>query len=334
MKMLMFDYRDSEKDYFNNHDLTDFDIEFIKEPLNEQSELPETLLNEADIVSVFITSDVNENVIKRFKNLRIIATRSTGYDHIDLRYCIQNNIAVFNVGNYGERSVAQYTFMLMLALVRKLIPAYLSTQKGLVSHEYLEGRNIESLSLGILGCGAIGSSLAKIADFFGMKVYICSYDKNPSLTSFAEYVTKEQLLEHSDIISLHLPYKSESYHIINQEAFDIMKNGAYLINTARGELVDIIALYNSIISGKIAGAALDVIECEKLTICKTLSDAGMENSDCLTKAFVTQKLLGMENVIITPHIAYNTHESVEILLNTMFNSIRDYSKGLHTNQLR
>ena len=332
--MLMFDFRDSEKEYFKKNKLPDFDIEFIKEPLNEMSILNDKQLNETDVISVFITSELTDSVIKKFKNLRIISTRSTGYNHIDLKYCTQNNIAVFNVGEYGARSVAQYTFMLILALIRKLIPAYMSTQNNMISHELLEGRNLENLTIGILGGGAIGSSVAKIANFFGMSILICSYEKNPEISTFAKYVSKEEIFEKSDIISLHLPYKSETYHIINESSFEKMKDGVFIINTARGELADIVALYNNIVSGKISGAALDVIECDNIAVNSSPLNFEGENSQCTAKALAVHKLLGMNNVIITPHIAYNTKESVDTILNTTFNNIRDFSKGMHTNQLK
>lgn len=334
MKMLMFDFRESEKEYFNKHDIRDFDIEFIKEPLNEMSVLSEKQLKETDIVSIFITSNVTESVIKKFKNLRIIATRSTGYNHIDIKYCIQNNIAVFNVADYGTSSVAQYTFMLILAIIRKLIPAYIDTQKNLISYELYEGRNLDKLSIGILGCGAIGSSVAKIAHFFGMKIYACSFEKNSEISTFTEYCSPDELYAKSDIISLHLPYTTDTFHIINDETIKKMKKGVYIINTARGELIDTVALYNNLISGQIGGAALDVIECDKIAVNETPIDIAGNQSICHVKAFAVQKLLGMNNVIITPHIAYNTKESVNYLISSTFNSIRDYSKGLHTNQIR
>ena len=332
MKMLLFDFRESEKEFFKTHDLKDFEIEFIKEPLNELTYLTEKQLNETDVISVFITSNVSENIIKKFKNLRIIATRSTGYNHIDLNYCIKNNIAVFNVAKYGESSVAEFTFMLILSLVRNLLPAYLDVQKNLILHENYEGRNLEQLTIGIIGCGSIGSSVAKIAKFFGMKVYIYSYEKDNEISKFCEYCDIDKLIKISDIITLHIPYTKETYHIIDDTAIKKMKKGAILINTARGELVDIIALYNNLITGHVGGAALDTIECEGFAVNDTPIDLD-NNSPCLTKALAVQKLLGMPNVIITPHIAYNTKESVNTLLNSTFNSIRDYSKGLHTNQL-
>lgn len=334
MKMLIFDFRDSEKEFFEKHDLPDFDIEFIKEPLNEMSCLSEEQLNETDVISIFITSNLTEEVIKKFRNLRIIATRSTGYNHIDLKYCSQNNIAVFNVGKYGETSVAQYTFMLILSLVRKLIPAYLDVHNNLIQYEKYEGRDLKDLTIGILGCGSIGSSVAKMAHFFGMNVLACSYEQNAEITSFTNYCSMDELIKTSDIITLHTPLNLNTQHIINDEAIKRMKKGVYIINTARGELIDIIALYNNMLSGHVGGAALDVIECEKFAVNEIPIETEEDCSNCLTKALAVQKLLSMQNVIITPHIAYNTKESIDKLLATTFNNIRDFSKGLHTNQLR
>ena len=114
MKMLMFDFRDSEKEFFEKNEFPDFEITFISEPLNELTNLTQEQYDQTDVISVFISSTVSADVIKRFKNLRVIATRSTGYNHIDVKYCSQNNIAVFNVEEYGQTSVAQFTMVLIM----------------------------------------------------------------------------------------------------------------------------------------------------------------------------------------------------------------------------
>lgn len=335
MKMLMFDYRDSEKSFFDKNDFPDFEITFIHEPLNEMSQLTKEQFDETDVISVFISSNVCEEVLSKFKNLRVVATRSTGYNHIDVKYCSQNNIAVFNVEEYGQTSVAQFTFTLILALVRNLFPAYLDIQRNYVNHADYEGRNLNKLTIGIVGCGAIGSAVAKIANYFDMKVLVYSYAKRTDVASFAEYVTFEELLENSDIVTLHLPYTSENYHMFGQKEFEKMKNGAYFINTARGELIDIVALYENLLSEKIKGAALDVLECEYLALSpeNIINEIRDYKANCVSSALITQKLLGMSNVIITPHIAYNTQESVDTLLETTFNNIRDFHKGVRNNQV-
>lgn len=335
MKMLMFDFRESEKKFFDKNEFKDFDITFFSCPLNEDTELSEEEYRDTDIISVFINSNITPKVIEKFKNLRVIATRSTGYNHINIRYCAQNNIRVFNVEDYGQTSVAQYTLMLILALVRHLLPAYLDVRQGNTNHASYEGENLEKLTLGIIGCGAIGSSVAKIANYFGMKILVYSYMKQKEIAEFADYVSLTELLEQSDIVTLHLPYQKDNYHMISETEFSKMKNGSYIINTSRGELVDILALYKALESGKIKGAALDVLECEYLFTNQdnVIEDLKELNSKCITSALITQKLLAMNNVIITPHIGYNTTSSVEKLLKTTFNNIRDFYKGMHTNQV-
>ena len=335
MKMIVFDYRDSEKDFFNKNEFPDFDITFIKEPLNEMSNLTKEQYDETDIISVFISSNVCSEVIDKFKNLRVITTRSTGYNHIDVKYCSQNNIAVYNVDEYGQTSVAQFTFTLILALVRNLFPAYLDIQRNYLNHANYEGRNLNQLTIGIIGCGAIGGAVAKIANFFDMKILVYSYTKNLEISSFVEYVTLDELLENSDIVTLHIPYTNENYHLIGAKEFEKMKDGVYFINTARGELIDIVELYENLLNGKIKGAALDVLECEYLALLPDNIVDGIKshNSNCVANALITQKLLGMPNVIITPHIAYNTKESVDILLEKTFNNIKDFHKGYKNNKI-
>lgn len=335
MKMLMFDFRESEREFFETHDYPDIEITFIPESLNNETELTEEQFNDTDVISVFIDSLITEEVINKFKNLRIIATRSTGYNHIDIQCCTNNNIAVFNVERYGQTAVAQYTIGLVIALVRNLIPAYLDMERNIVQHSSYEGKNLENMTLGLIGGGAIGGGVAKIAHHFGMNILVYSYNKSSELTDIVEFVTFNELLERSDIISLHIPYTTENYHLLGAEEFKKMKEDVYIVNTARGELIDMVALYENIVSGKIKGAALDVLECEYAAVNgdNVLTDIKNENLKCINSALITQRLLDKPNVIITPHIAYNTIESVNTLLETTFNNIRDFSKGMHTNQV-
>ena len=335
MKMLVFDFRDSEREFFDKNNLKDFELTFIKEPLNNETELNEKILNDTVIISVFTTSSVTEDVLKRFKNLRIVSTRSSAHDHIDTDYCTKHNIAVFNIEQYGKNSVAEYAVSLILALVRNLLPAYFDMKNHSINHKKYEGRVLSSYTIGIIGCGAIGSAVAKIAHFFGMRVLIHSYMKNPELNGSCEFVQLDELLSESDIISLHLPYDGDNYHMISTEEFNKMKDGVYIVNTARGELLDIKALYDNLIKGKVAGAALDVLECEFISTYKGEIASVIEDAEqhCIETALITQKLFNMDNVIITPHIAYNTREAVNYILDETFNLIRDYLKGENTNRV-
>ncbi len=335
MKMLMFDFRDTEKEFFDNNKLVDFDLSFIGEPLNADYKLTEEQKLETDIISVFRSSNLTDKVLKQFKNLRIIATRSYGYGHIDLDYCVEHNIAVLNVEQYGEEAVAQYAIALIIVLVRNMLPAILDMKGHKINYKHYEGKKLNNLTLGIVGCGQIGSAVAKIANYFGMRVLIHSYMQNPELDSFCDFVSLDELLSESDVISLHLLYTGDNYHLIGKEEFEKMKDGVVFVNTARGELLDIKALYDNLVKGKVKAAALDVLECEFISthpgeLSNVIKDS---ESHCVETALVTQKLFNMDNVIITPHIAYNTHESVNYLLTKTFNNIRDYIKGVNTNRV-
>ena len=331
----MFDFRDTEKEFFDNNKLVDFDLSFIGEPLNADYKLTEEQKLETDIISVFRSSNLTDKVLKQFKNLRIIATRSYGYGHIDLDYCIEHNIAVLNVEQYGEEAVAQYAIALIIVLVRNMLPAILDMKGHKINYKHYEGKKLNNLTLGIVGCGQIGSAVAKIANYFGMRVLIHSYMQNPELDSFCDFVSLDELLSESDVISLHLLYTGDNYHLIGKEEFEKMKDGVVFVNTARGELLDIKALYDNLVKGKVKAAALDVLECEFISthpgeLSNVINDS---ESHCVETALVTQKLFNMDNVIITPHIAYNTHESVNYLLTKTFNNIRDYIKGVNTNRV-
>ena len=335
MKMLFFDYRESERDFFDKNQFCDYDIEFFDEPLNEDTYLSEKQLNETDVISVFITSNLTEKVLGRFKNLRIISTRSTGYNHIDLKYCRHKRIAVFNVSGYGQTSVAQFTIMLMIALVRNLKPAYLDIKRNGPDYPNYEGRDMNNLSLGIIGYGSIGKAVAKLANALGMTIYVNCIEKQSVVDNYVQYMPFEDLIRLSDIITIHIPYKSELYHMIGREEISKMKDGVYLINTSRGELLDSVSLYDAILTGKVKGAALDVFECEDLAVKEQGITSNIDEYDknCVANALIAQKLMDKDNVILTPHIAYNTQESINKILEISFNNLRDYCKGMHTNQI-
>ena len=335
MKMLIFDFRESEKEFFEKNEFIDFDITFINEPLNDITQLTEEQKDETSLISVYRSSNLTSKVLNQFKNLRIIATRTYGYGHIDIDYCIEHNIAVLNVESYGEEGVAEYTIGLMIALIRNMISAIVDLKNHEIDYEKYEGRSLNNMTLGIIGCGEVGVLVSKIAHFLGMHILIYSYMQNPKAGNYCEFVDFDRLLKESDIISLHLPNSPDNYHMLSANEFDKMKDGVYIINTARGALIDIRALYDNLIKGKVKGAALDVMECEFLsTHPGEISDAIKDSkSDCVEIALVTQKLFNLDNVIMTPHIGYNTHCSINYLLEQTFNNIRDYLKGIYTNRV-
>ena len=336
MNIIFYDFRDSEKNFFKHNVYEDFDIKFVKEPLNSFTEVTEFDSRETCVISVFTTSRIDLEVLDKFKNLRLITTRSTGFDHIDIDECAKRNIAVVNVEQYGKVSVTEYTIGMIIALVRKLVPAVRDMRRQDIKRDKYLGRDLAELRLGVVGTGAIGSSVAAVANTLGMKIYAYDLSKNKEIEAIVEYVDFETLLKNSDIITLHVPYNKESYHIISSYELSIMKHGAYLINTARGELIDTVALYDAIANNKLAGCALDVQECEGVLLNMSKDPVqSVERADktCIQRAMILQKLAESDKVIITPHIAYNTLDAVNTILDTTFGSIRDYLKGLNTNRV-
>lgn len=335
VKMLIFDYRDSEREYFKNHDTSDFEITFYEGSLDEDTILKESEKNETVIISVFINSKITEKVLSQFKNLLIISTRSTGYDHIDIESCRKRNVSVLNVSDYGRGSVAQFTIGIILSMVRNIIPAVNDVKNRDVSHKKYEGLDISKLTLGVIGTGSIGSAVCELADVFGMEILAYDFKINKDIKEFVEYVPFNDILRKSDIITIHIPYMKEVHHMFSTKEFEKMKNNSYLINTSRGELIDTKALYEAVKSKKLKGVALDVTECEQLNSNIGDFDKALKTSDCscFESGIITQKLMSYDNVIITPHIAYHTRESVNTILDTMFNNIKSHFKGEHTNQV-
>lgn len=340
IKMLMFDFREEEQEYFDREKTEDFDITFFKESLNSETvqNLPYEVRQNATVISVFIESKIDKEVIDLFPNLMIISTRSTGFNHIDLEEAQKQNIKVLNVENYGKTGVMQYTFGLILTVMRKIYVAISDIKNLDKDNSKYVGRDLNKLTLGVIGTGTIGAGVCMIANAFGMNVL--AYDlvkKNGLIENYnVQYVPKDVLLKKSDIITLHVPYNENSYHLISKNEFEMMKNTSYLINVARGELVDTKAMYDAILDKKIAGCALDVVECENSGVfCEKQN--GIDATECVSECCdinsIIKKLIKMPNVLITPHIAYKTQDAIDYILKITMISIKDNLKGGHTNKI-
>lgn len=339
VNMIVFEYKDTEKEFFNNKQFDGFNITFYNECLNKEflDNIPQELKDNAFVISVFINSIVDEEVINAFKNLRIISTRSTGYDHIDLMASQNKNITVLNVENYGETSVAQYTFGLMITLVRNIVPAILYVKGDQTDDRDFTGRDLSKLTLGVVGTGAIGAAVCKYAQALNMDIVAYDIKEKKELEESIglKYVTFEELLKISDIVTLHIPYTGDNYHMFSYEQFDMMKDGSYLINTSRGEMVDLVSLYNFIENKKLKGAALDVLTCESMSFGCMNYDEKMSDVtlDCITEMEYVKKLAEFNNVIITPHIAYDTKDAVNYILEESMNMIKTVIKGDKTKRI-
>ena len=286
-------------------------------------------VRDADILSVFIHSQLTASVIDQLPNLGMIATRSTGYDHIDLDACNSRGVVVSNVPNYGENTVAEHTFGLMLALSRNIHKAYLRTLRDDFSLKGLEGFDLKGKTLGVVGAGAIGLHVIRIAKGFGMRAV--AYDPRPNrLVSEVlgfEYVPFDELLRISDIISLHAPLTPRTYHLINADNIKGIKRGAILINTARGALVDTQALIAALDEGILSGAGLDVLEGEELIKEEKQLLGEPTTEDTLRTLLRRHVLMRRENVVITPHIAFYSREALRRIVEVTVANIRAYLGG-------
>ena len=285
-----------------------------------------------EIISCFINSQFSKEILDQLPKLKIIATRSTGFDHLDLNVCKAKGVLVANVPGYGSHTVAEYTFGLLICLVRKIYDAYHRVREtGNFDLTGLKGRELFNKTLGVIGTGRIGINVIKIANGFGMKVI--AYDKYPNdeleqQLDF-EYISFEELLKQADIITLHVPYNTETHHLLNKNNISLIKTGAYVINTSRGGVIETEALYQALKLGQIAGAALDVLEEEEgvKEEQELLVKGKIAESEKLKTILLNHIFIDLDNVIVSPHNAFNTEEALESIVAMTIDNIDDYLKG-------
>ncbi|MCR4325392.1 MAG: NAD(P)-binding domain-containing protein [Patescibacteria group bacterium] len=285
----------------------------------------------ASVLSIFVDSEVGEEEMKRFPALKLIATRSTGFDHIDMDAARKRGVVVSNVPFYGENTVAEFTFALILALLRRVEAAHRRVfETDTFSQEGLRGFDLAGKTIGIVGGGHIGMRAARIAKGFEMNVLVFDVHEDKDLareTGFS-YVSLDELLGRSDIVSIHVPYNEHTHHLLGREALKKMKDGAYLINTARGGVLDTMALIEALSDGSVAGAALDVLEEEGDLGDELELLAGPHPKEAdLKAALANHYLMNHPRVIVTPHIAFNTHEAVTRIIDTTIDNIKAFSSG-------
>jgi D-lactate dehydrogenase len=292
-----------------------------------------SLAEGATALGVFIHSPVGADLLERLPSVRFIATLSTGYDHIDLDACRANGVVVSNVPTYGENTVAEHTFGLILSLSRRIHQAYVRTSRGDFSLDGLRGIDLKGRTLGVMGSGHIGLHVIRIARGFGMDVLAYDVRENPLIAEVLgfSYAPLEAVLRESDIVTLHMPYLPSTHHLMNRERLGQMKRGSILINTARGAIVDTDALLWALDEGIIAGAGLDVVEGEELmTEERSLLKEGVA-VDKLQAAIRSHVLLRRDNVVITPHNAFNSEEALRRILDTTVANVERFLAGAPIN---
>lgn len=295
-------------------------------------------LNKINILSVFINSKVDKKLIDQLPALQLITTRSTGFDHIDLKAAEDRGIQVCNVPTYGENTVAEHTFALILSLSRNLRKAYLRTAQDNFSLEGLMGFDLKGKTVGVIGTGHIGLHVIRMALGFGMKVLAFDIKKQSFLSEVLnfEYVSLEELLKRSDILTLHAPYLPSTKHLINKNNIGLIKKGAVLVNTARGGLIQTDALVEALDKKILAGAGLDVLEEEECVLEEKRLLEGTETKEQWERqqrALKNYALLHRENVIFTPHIAFYSREGVQRILETTVDNIQAFLQGRRQNEV-
>jgi D-lactate dehydrogenase len=314
-----------------------------------QLEFPDSLQNvapDAEVISVFIYDQVGKEFLHNHRAVRLISTRSTGFDHIDRALCKERGILVSNVPSYGENTVAEHTFALILVLSRRIRESILAGQDPNFSMEAIRGFDLKGKMLGVIGTGKIGLHVIRIARAFGMVVR--AFDVAPQLylsdlLGFS-YTSFESLLEQCHILTLHCPLYPENYHLLNRVAFSKCHKGAMIINTARGGLIDTDALIEALDAKIVAGAGLDVLEQELPTIRTSskqpeehsakriaddlsLEENRMKNPEKireLQKVARNKMLIERPNVIFTPHVAFNSVEALHRINETTVVNIQSY----------
>ncbi|MDD5098782.1 MAG: NAD(P)-dependent oxidoreductase [Candidatus Colwellbacteria bacterium] len=334
MKIAFFETEPWEADYLKSN-LPNHELSFSEERI-DADHMPES--KDADILSVFTNCEVTAPVIGAFPNLKFMTTRSTGFDHVDRAALAARNIPLSYVPSYGENTVAEFAFGLLLTVSRKIFLSYdRIREEGSFDLDGLQGFDLRGKTIGIVGTGRIGRHMAKIAKGFEMEVIAFGAYPNDSLASELgfRYVSFEELLNAADVISFHVPELPTTFHMINMENTNLIKRGAIIINTARGSVVETTALVKALNEGILGGAGLDVLEEEVPTKDeKEFLISGKTRGHDLLTVLQNHLLIDMPNVIITPHNAFNTKEALQRILDTTIENINKFIDGAPVNLVK
>ncbi len=290
--------------------------------------MPDQLKN-VTVIAPFIHSAVTATTLAAMPNLKLIATKSTGYDHIDLKACAERGITVCNVPFYGENTVAEHALALMLTISRRIVPSVERTRHGDFTCAGLTGFDLKGKTLGVIGTGHIGTHLIRYAAALGMRILAFSkvQDAKAAQELGFAYAPFDRVLAESDVISIHVPLLPDTTHLLDDAAFKKMKKGVIIINTARGGIIDTMALVRALQSGIVGGAGLDVLEEEADLIAEHNHLDASTNDAALKTLLADHVLLGLDNVVITPHNAFNSSEAIERILMTTIDNVAAFLAG-------
>jgi D-lactate dehydrogenase len=303
-----------------------WNIRFISDSLDIHNAV---LAESSEVVSVLGNSRITAEIINKLPALRLLAIRSTGFDHIDLKAAARRSILVCSAPDYAFITVAEYTLGLLLVLMRRLAATLRRTRHGDFSRAGLTGYDLHGKTLGLIGTGRIGTRVAYLAHAFGMHVLAC--DPVPNLALCRDcgvvYLALDELLSKVDALSLHVPYTEATHHLLNEERLRMLKPGVVLVNTARGGIVDSRALARLQAEGHFGGLALDCFEGEEVWINAHAPLLPSLTSVQLEQALNSFQMQLGENVILTPHNAFNSKEALQRLLQTTLENIEAFFAG-------
>jgi D-lactate dehydrogenase len=331
LNIAFFEVEPWEKDYLqaamsvlSRKFVNQLTLSFYAEHLDSQNVVK---CSDVDVLSIFIFSKIDKKMLDKMPKLKHVNTMSTGFDHIDLEECAKRGITVSNVPSYGENTVAEHAFALLLCISRKILPSVKQTQRGnFTTGPTLRGFDLRGKTLGVIGTGRIGKHAIRMGKGFEMDVV--GFDAFPDQKAAQElgftYVDLDTLLAKSDVITIHAPLLPSTVHTINKKNVDKIKKGCVLINTARGKLVETEALLYGIEQGIFGAVGLDVLEEEPgLLEEKQLLSRGYDNVDMKT-LLQEHTLIEYDNVLITPHNAFNSAEALTRILDTSIENISAY----------
>lgn len=334
MNIIHFEINEEDKNLLTNLAAGVANIEQAAYLENKLEASNANLALEAEAITIFLGSTITKEVLDMLPKLKLLVTRSTGFDHIDVQYANSKGITVCNIPAYGSRTVAEYAFALMLGLSRKTFQANFQIKTGHpFSYEGFEGFNLQGKTLGVIGTGKIGIEVIKIAKGFDM--HIIAFDLYPNQQKATEldftYTELAKVLEASDIITLHIPYTKETHHLINSDTIKQIKKGALLINTSRGEIIETEAILLGVREKILSGVGLDVLEGEHELKDEMQILSNTAHQDKIKTLLEDHMLMNLPEVIVTPHMAFFTREAKQEIIKITLENITAFAQGKSQN---
>lgn len=321
MKIAFFSTKSYDRTHFESEiEESEHSITFFEDALNLQTA---RLVTGYDAVCVFVNNPMNEALIEKIAELgvSVIALRSAGFNHVDLNACKKHGLTVYRVPAYSPEAVAEHTLALILTLNRKTHKAYNRVRENNYSLEGLTGFNLHGKTVGVIGTGTIGTVLCKIMTGFGCSILAFDPNKNEKVTQMGgTYVDFDELVENSDIISLHCPLIPQTRHMIDKSSIAKMKKGVMLINTSRGALIDTKGVIDGLKKKKIGFLGIDVYEQEDDLFFKDLSGEVIQDDEI-------SRLMGFPNVLITGHQAFLTKEALQEITEVTIQNLTRHEHG-------